>query len=275
MDETVFDEMANYFEAVAGQLQGEAHQAKLLDNPSVVGDDREEVYRRFLERHLPKSCEVFRGGYVFDIAGRRSRQTDVVVTSGLTPRFEMGSGGRSIAPIEGTAAVAEIKSRLDKAELVKSLDALQELPQIEADAAKVSPMLKTGPNFSWDRPYKVIFAYQGLESETIYHHLVDYYRRNPDVPQERRPSLVHVLGKYAIFRITDGLSVMEADGTTALHQPSVGEYWSFSRDSDLMAMSFMLTTIQKNLFLANYMLVKYSTYIAKIADIVIRRPWPR
>ena len=275
MDKPVFGELADYFEAVSSQLEGDARQAKLLENAAVVGGVREEVYRRFLERHLPKSCEVFRGGYVFNFEGRRSRQTDVIVTSGLTPRFEMGSGGPAIAPVEGAACVAETKSYLNKAELIKSLDALRELPPIEAAAASVNPMLKSRPHSAWDLPYKVIFAYRGSESRTIYRHLLDYYEDNPDVPPECRPSLVHVLGEYAIFRITDGLSVMEADGTVARHQPRVGDYWPFSRDSDLMAMSLMLTTVQENLFLANHTLVRYANYLPKIADIVVRRPWPR
>ena len=186
----------------------------------------------------------------------------------------MDSGGLAIAPIEGTVCVAETKSNLDKAELEKSLDALRELPLIQADAASVSPMLKPRSNHTWDLPYQVIFAYNGLESPTIHRHLVDYYQRNPDVPPQCRPSLVHVLNQYAIFRITDDITVMEADGTVSRHQPDVGDYWPFGRDSDLMAMTVMLTTIQENLFLANHMLVKYGRYISKITDIVLRRPWP-
>ena len=64
-----------------------AKQDKLsfLNNPTAVGTDREEIYRRFLERHVPKSCEVFRGGYIFNLEGVRSRQIDVIVTAGSTP----------------------------------------------------------------------------------------------------------------------------------------------------------------------------------------------
>lgn len=275
MDKPVFDELADYFEAVSTQLKGDARQAKLLDNATVVGGVREEVYRRFLERHLPRSCEVFRGGYVFNVEGRTSRQTDVIVTSGLAPRFEMGSGGLAIAPVEGAACVTETKSYLDKAELIKSLDALRELPPIEADAVSVNPLLKPRSQRAWDLPYKVIFGYRGSESPTILRHLREYYEDDPDIPQECRPSLIHVLGEYAIFRVTEGLTVMEADGTEAQQQPVVGDYWAFSRDSDVIAMTSMLTTVQENLFLANQTVVRYGQYLSRIADVVLARPWPR
>ena len=275
MDKRVFEEIADYFEAVSAQLEGDARQAKLFDNASVVGGIREEVYQRFLERHLPKSCDVFRGGYVFNVEGMTSHQTDVIVTSGLAPRFKMGSSELAIAPIEGAVCLAETKSNLDKAELVKSLDALRELPPINQNAVAVNPGLKTPRHYAWDVPYKVIFAYKGSEAQTIHQHIVTYYENNPDVPQERRPSLVHVLGQYAIFRIADDLTVTDADGTMARHQRAVGGYYPFSRDCDLIAMTMMLTTILENLFLANHTLVRYRKYSPNITDVVLRRPFPR
>ena len=275
MKNRVFADIATYLEAVSEQLNSESRQAGLLENTSVVGGDREEIYRRFLERHLPRSCEVFRGGYVFDIEGRASWQIDVIVASGGSPRFEMGSGRLAIATIEGTAAIAEIKSKLDKVELVKSLDALQELPSIGTGAGSPSPSLRVTDERRWDLPYKILFAYDGIDKDTLYAHLVEYYRRNPHVPNECRPSLVHVLGKYALFRIVPGMTVLETDGTKAQQQPGVGDYWLFSRKSDLFAMMFMLTTIQSNLFLANHTIANYDRYINEIGQFVLQQPWRR
>ena len=136
MSENVFLDLANYYGAVAEQLASEAKQAGLLKNPTAVGTDREEVYQRFLERHVPRSCEVFRGGYVFNLEGAKSRQVDVIVTARTTPRFEMGSGNQAIALLEGTVAVAEVKSNLNKQTLYEALDNFSELP-VSADLARV------------------------------------------------------------------------------------------------------------------------------------------
>ena len=130
MDESAFLDIARYLDSLAVHLRTESHQASILDNASVVGSDREEIYRHFLERHLPIHCDVFRGGYVFNLEGETSKQMDIIVTSGLAPRFAMNSGKQPISPIEGTIATAEIKSYLNKRELENTLDSLTDIPAI-------------------------------------------------------------------------------------------------------------------------------------------------
>ena len=124
MKPDVFDHLKDHYISIARELNSQASQAGLLTNPTGVGTEREEVYRAFLERHLPKMCDVFLGGYVFDLSGISSAQIDVIVTSGNTPRFRMSSGSRYIAPLEGTIAVAEIKSHLNKDTLEEGVEQL-------------------------------------------------------------------------------------------------------------------------------------------------------
>lgn len=273
MNKPVYEDMARYFAAISEQLTGEARQAALLENSSVVGGDREEVFRRFLERHLPRDCEVFRGGYVFNVESHRSRQTDIIVTAGITPRFEMGSGRLAIAPIEGTACVVEVKSCLTTTELDNSLNALQELPLIGEDSVSLNPRIRPRPEQSWDLPYKVIFAYDGAAEQTVLERVTQYYRNNTDVPQERRPSLLQVLGKYTILRATSEITAFESDGTKSTEQPEVGEYYSFRGENQLPVLANMLATIQQNLFLANHTFVPYVKYASEVADVILKRPW--
>lgn len=128
MKHDVFDHLKEHYASVARELSGQARQAGLLQNPAGVGTEREEVYRTFLERHLPKMCDVFLGGYVFDMIGNSSSQMDVIVTGGNTPRFRMSSGNRYIAPLEGTIAVAETKSQLNKGTLWDALSGCASIP---------------------------------------------------------------------------------------------------------------------------------------------------
>ncbi len=110
----MFDAIEYHFTQMADELRSQANQAGLLNNPADKGAEREEIFRDFLDRHLPASCDVFLGGYVFDAKGNRSQQIDIIVTNDLTPRFRLSSGHRFIAPLEGTIATVEVKSRLDK-----------------------------------------------------------------------------------------------------------------------------------------------------------------
>ena len=75
MSTDVFSDLKSYYIQVAQNLIAEAKQAALLVNPTGVGTEREEAYRDFLDRHLPKTCDVFLGGYVFD-RERKRFQTD-------------------------------------------------------------------------------------------------------------------------------------------------------------------------------------------------------
>ena len=131
-----------HFKLIAAELDFLARQAGLLTNSSGVGTEREMVYRRFLKRHVPKMCDVFLGGYVFDTKGNRSRQVDIIVTGGNTPRFRMSSGNRYIAPLEGTIAVAEVKSRLDKGSLLDAMKNCLALPAMP-DGSEIIPTRHT------------------------------------------------------------------------------------------------------------------------------------
>ena len=270
MKEDAFADIARYFQAVVEQLHSEARQARILENSSVVGGDREETYRRFLARHLPIGSDVFRGGYVFNLDGVSSRQMDLILTSGVTPRFNMSSGSQAIAPIEGVIGVAEIKSRLDRQELEKTLSSFADLPLVSEGSRLPNPLLKLPDHWKWDWPYKVLFAYDGIEKDRLYRYVVDYYRNYPCIPQERRPSLIHVLGKYAVFRFVPGMKVLEADGSSAPGQPSAGDYWLSSRQSDILAMMFMLTALQRNSFYGYQTITRFDGYVSEIAGAILR-----
>ena len=54
MTSDVYDHFKWHYTFVADQLRYKAKQASFLKNPTGVGTEREEVYRDFLGRHLPK-----------------------------------------------------------------------------------------------------------------------------------------------------------------------------------------------------------------------------
>ena len=158
--QNVYLELARYYASLAEQLTSEGRQASILENTTAVGTDREEIYRRFLERHLPSTCEVVRGGYVFDLNGNPSKQIDVIVTAGITPRFQMASGNQAIAPLEGTAAIAEVKSKLDKGELLRALENIASVPVLLNPNKALNPQIAGSvPDWTRDWPYKIVFAF--------------------------------------------------------------------------------------------------------------------
>ena len=266
MKPDVFDRLKEHYVSVARELSSQASQAGLLNNPTGVGTEREEVYRTFLERHLPKMCDVFLGGYVFDLKGNTSKQIDVIVTGGNTPRFRMSSGNRYIAPLEGAIAVAEVKSLLNKETLQESLSNCASIPFMPDHKGIVAPYLRVTDANWQDLPYKIVFAYDGISANTICEYIAAFYNQNQNIPVARRPNIIHVLGKYMIMRKTAGMTVIARDGKPDAIQPEVGQYHPFVTGSDASAMAWTLIALQENAFLCNSLMYKYGEWHNKIVD---------
>jgi Domain of unknown function (DUF6602) len=117
MPKNFFTRLRNYYLDVAKVLRGEADAASIFPNTTDVGMAREKIYANFLKEHAPSKCNVFLGGFLFDLNGSESKQIDVIVTTDTAPQFNFrnqDSGGKSFSPVEGTLGIASIKSNLDK-----------------------------------------------------------------------------------------------------------------------------------------------------------------
>ena len=268
----VYSELIAYFNSLVEQMLGEARQSAILQNPTAVGTGREDIFQRFLERHLPHTCEVFQGGYLFDFQGSTSKQIDVIVTSGPSPRFEMPIQGHTIAPLEGTIAVAEVKSQLNQERLYQALDNFASIPRISNPAKALAPYVRPPKEeFWWDWPYKIIFAFDGIEVNTLYGHLLKFYENNSAIPPGCRPSLIHVLGKYTIIRNIPGMHVVNPYGSAVERHPVDGEYTGIINSADLTAMAAMVTQIQRGAFYANHMSWNYDRWMNRLIDKIIER----
>ena len=266
MKPDVFDHLKEHYISIARELNSQARQAGLLTNPTGVGTEREEVYRAFLERHLPKMCDVFLGGYVFDLRGNSSAQIDVIVTSGNTPRFRMSSGSRYIAPLEGTIGVAEIKSHLNKDTLEEALNNCASIPSMPDSKGIVAPYLKLDKDNWQDTPYKIVYAYDGIAANTICAHITAFYNQHQEIPIARRPNIIHVLDKYMVMRIAPGMTVINPDGKPDATQPDAGQYKPFFTGSDASAMAWTLIALQEKSFLSNSLMYKYDEWHNKIVE---------
>ena len=273
MSTDAFAKMVEYFESLVQEMKNEARQAGLLQNPTAVGTGREEIFRRLLERHLPDNCEIFRGGYVFNVEGETSRQIDVIATSGPTPRFEILPNLQAIAPLEGTICVGEVKTKLDKAELHKALENFASLPQITDPANALNPNIgNIEPEFWWDWPYKVIFAYTAIDKKTLCRHILEFYAKRPEIPPQCRPSLIHVLGKYIIVRRLKGMWFRNVvRGASSEIDTPEGEYFPVVKGADLAAMALMFSQLQQRAFLAYHMIWRYDLWLNRLMDSFIGR----
>ena len=265
-DSRMFGAIRNHFASVASELHSRAQQAGILANPTGVGQQREEVYRSFLERHAPKVCDIFLGGYVFDVKGNQSKQADIIVTGSNTPRFKLSDGDKFIAPLEGTIAVIEVKSRLDKRSLQQGLDFCLSIPQMPPPEGIVPPFVQYDEEAWADTPYKVVFAFDGIERSSLQEALVDFVKHNRDQPASRFPNMIHVLGKYAIRKVHASQVRDRSSGEVA---PDIRfAYHTFSRNADVLAMMEIINTIQHAAFASNHLKFDYSEWYGQILQML-------
>jgi len=124
MPDNFFFRLREYYLNAASVLRGEADAASIFPNTTDIGMSREKVYSEFLRLHAPSKCNVFLGGFLFDMNGNESKQLDIIITTDTAPRFDFHNrdgSGKSFSPVEGTLGVASIKSVLNKAELENAL----------------------------------------------------------------------------------------------------------------------------------------------------------
>lgn len=202
--ENFYSRLFDYYEKVASVLKGEAATASIFPNTTDIGMSREKVYAEFLRLHLPSSCNVIFGGFLFSESGDESKQVDVIVTNDICPRFDFHNsdgGGKSFACIDGTLATISIKSNLNSAELIDALDNICSIPDKKSLGKRANPLIEIIGYEDW--PFKVIYASSGISADQLMSTLNAYISKN-NVGIARRPNLIHVAGKYSVFRVGPG-----------------------------------------------------------------------
>ena len=239
-----YKRLANYYSDVAKVLRGEANAASIFPNSTDRGQSREDIYVQFLKTHAPSKCDVFLGGFLFHSDGTESKQQDIIITTDTTPRYNFlnsQGNGKSFSPVEGTLGVASIKSSLDKKELHDALLGMFSIPPTESLEGRHSPLINIKAYDDW--PYKIIYATDGINGETIMNHLKEFYELRPNIPISRRPNIIHVAGKYVIFRATENQKSIDL-ATKAQKELSPGDFHLFDTNPDLQSITEILDRLQ-------------------------------
>ena len=261
MSTPFYARLKEYFTDVGKVLRGDAEAASIFPNSTDIGVSRERIYAEFLRQHAPSKCNVLFGGFLFHENGSESKQVDLIVTTDTCPQFNFhnhNGDGKTFACVEGTLACASIKSSLDKAQLENSLANMASIPPTGSLQDRVLPLLRISDYDDW--PFKIVYASKGLDAVTILGHIHVYYADHPEIPESRRPNLIHVAGQYLIYR---------ARGTETLdgkRQLKRGEFVILGGCPDVQAIIWTLDGIQTRASLASYIMFKYDFIKNKIFE---------
>jgi hypothetical protein len=242
MPQSFYARLKQYYIKIGAVLRGEADAASIFPNTTDVGISRENVYVEFLKMHLPSSCNVSLGGFLFNLEGKESNQIDVIVTNDVAPQFNFHNrdgSGKTFACIEGCVAVASIKSNLNSGELRDSLQNLASIPDKKSLDGRVVFLLNVPDYDEW--PFKVIYASNGVSIDTALKTVTEFYDSNPHIPYWKRPNIIHVAGKYNIVRVGKEGGKMR-DGTELPAHAFIAQ----SDSTDVYALSYATVHIQQN-----------------------------
>lgn len=262
-----FSRLRSYYLNVGAVLRGEANAASVFPNATDVGASRERMYAEFLRQHAPSKCNVVFGGFLFAEDGSESGQLDVLVTTDTTLRFDFHNSdglGKTFSHVEGTLAVASIKSTLNKAELFDALSGIAKIPPTTSLDGRVSFTFSIKNYDDW--PYKIVYASDGIAGPTLLQHLADFYAENSHIPMARRPNVIHVSGKYVIFRVTAGMSMWDEDKQESVPL-KVGSFHPFTKDSDLQGMLWVLEALQERASASTHIIYSYGELMNQVNSV--------
>lgn len=253
MTKEFYSRLKEYYNNVGSVLRDQASISSIFPNKTDIGLSREGIYAEFLKSHLPNNCHVFLGGFLFNMEGTESKQIDLFVASDSSLQFnfaDQGCQGKAFACIDGTLAVASLKSNLDSTNLNNALENLASIPDKQPLNQRANPLIKIPDYDDW--PYKIIFAPNGVSLSTLESSIDEFYRDHPSIPFTKRPNMIHVAGKYNIVRTTNECNKLR-NGTTI----PANSFYGQEDPTDVYALLCTIENIQKKALAAQHILFTY------------------
>jgi hypothetical protein len=255
----LFKEIINDYKEEALAIHHEAKKVGILKNKPDIGSSREDILGNFLFRNLPKRCEIVKGGYIFDISGNQSKQIDLIILNDLTLQFKISTErlSKATACIEGVYCAISIKSILNKNELKESLNNLRTIPMDKE--ISISPIIQNAQLMSDTIPQKFIFAYDGMELETLKKQLTEYTKTN-QVSHKYLPDMILVNNKYYISKVGPG----GYDDENGHYEE--GTYIVSKKNKFIggIALIHMLCRIQKSSSIGSHILLNFDKYYVNL-----------
>lgn len=157
------------FEQASKKLRADFEELSLIPHRGAKGKEAEDLMKAFLNNHLPKRFNVG-SGFIIDRQDNVSKQTDVVIYDAFNCPIYRASEDAAIFPSDNVAAVVEVKSRLDKEQLILACKNIQATKRL----AK-TPVSAGLPFIVQTQTIGCLFAYDSAISlNTITEHYHEY-----------------------------------------------------------------------------------------------------
>ncbi|MBE9004435.1 hypothetical protein IQ259_05165 [Fortiea sp. LEGE XX443] len=241
MPKPFVERFRKYLIDITQVLRGEASVSSIFPNTTDNGQSKERIFLEVLKQHIPSSCNIFLGGFLFNLDGEESKQIDIIISDYHSLKFDAlnkDGEGKSFACIDGTVGIVSVKSSLNKKDMFDALDNIASIPR----GTSLNPN-NADPSIDMegmsDGLLKVIFALDGASSDTTSEYIEEFYTQYPEIPLDRRPDYIHILGKYSWVRLIRPLNT--DDG---ILMPK-GTFYLREYDADLFFISSLIISIEQ------------------------------
>lgn len=182
--------LKQFFRDTNKLLIDEYERSKNLNHSTLKGNCRELFLTKFLRSTFPQKF-VIGTGEIIDSKDEISKQADIIIYDELMPTFDYGGSSHYLSG--GVLSHIEVKSNLDKQDLIKALSIAESVKTLERD-------IDSSMHFG-NLPKSIfssIFAFESSESSTIKKHMDEYYSSTGD--NKSFPDLVCVLNEFVILK---------------------------------------------------------------------------
>ena len=179
-------EVRDQFRRIAQAVAANAEVAGGTRHSTTTGNLREILVQGFLRPLLPRHFDIL-SGVIIDSNGNKSAQQDCIIVDSRMPLIDVGSDTVALVIAESVVATVEVKSFLDKGELLSSLDSTVRTKSLKRKgslAYSKGPALVIAPEPLPILSY--VFAFDGTDPNTLIQHVVDFaYGKIDDTVHDR------------------------------------------------------------------------------------------
>ena len=133
------NKVARAMHSLPKELRARFDQTGIIHRRREKGGARGLIAQSFLNRCLPQNATAAAGGEITTPSGLTSPQCDVLIFDWKTPKL-LDQEGFKIIPSECTLGVIEVKSKLDKKDLIDACNKIQQIKKLPKEAYSPTPM---------------------------------------------------------------------------------------------------------------------------------------
>lgn len=194
---------SEHLRSIGDRMRAEFEALGEISHSGSKGREREAVVADLVRSVIPETLGVQHGAEVLSSDGTVSGECDIVVYDRDVPALYR-SPGYAVFPIEAVVAVVEVKSKLDKAELLTSAAQallLKSMPHRARPRASWDVRKLSRHGRVWDHrpPSFHVFAFSSTDLSVLADHLDDF---DQDRPRWERIESVYAMGSGWISHTT-------------------------------------------------------------------------